>query len=136
MMLPDGRLRMRGHLQEGDTVKRDMELIREILFWLEENDSGLPEIPEKEEDEIGYHCHLLAEAGFITAADATSYSSNIPMAIPLSLTSQGHDFIDSARSKSVWTTVREKVGGTTGGVSIAILTELLKEEAKRRFGLA
>lgn len=117
-------------------MKRDMDLMRDILFWLEEHDTGSPDIPEKEADEIGYHCHLLADAGLIRAADATLLEDTLPQAIPISLTSRGHDFIDSARSKTVWSTVKDKVITTTGGVSIAILTELLKEETKRRLGLS
>lgn len=117
-------------------MKRDMELIRDILFWLEENDCGFPIIPEKEEQEIGYHCHLLADSGLIRAANATSSEDTVPQAIPISITSAGHDFIDSARSKTVWSTVRGKILSTTGSVSIALMTELLKEEAKRRLGLS
>lgn len=116
-------------------MKRDMDLIRDILFWMEEHNAGMPEIPGKSEEEIGYHCHLLGDSGLIRATDATCYDQTIPRAIPLSLTSRGHDFIDSARSKTVWMTVKDKVLTTTGGVSIAILTELLKDEAKRRLGL-
>lgn len=116
-------------------MKRDMDLMRDILFWLEEHDSGFPEIPGKEEQEIGYHCHLLKEAGLIAAANSTCMEDVLPQALPTSLTSKGHDFIDAARSKTVWSTVKDKVMTTTGGVSIAILTELLKEETKRRVGL-
>lgn len=117
-------------------MKRDMDLIRDILFWMEEHDSGFPKIPGKSEQEIGYHCHLLGDAGLIRATDATYMADTLPRAIPISLTSRGHDFIDSARSKTVWATVKDKVLTTTGGVSIAIMTELLKEEAKRRLGLS
>lgn len=117
-------------------MKRDMDLIRDILFWMEEHEGGFPKIPEKSDREIGYHCHLLGDAGLIRTADARSLSDTLPRAFPLSITSLGHDFIDSARSKTVWSTVKNKVLTTTGGVSIAILTELLKEEAKRRLGLS
>lgn len=117
-------------------MKRDMDLMRDILLWLEENNHGTPSIPEKEALEIGYHCHLLAESGLIRAADASSMEDDLPQAIPLSLTSKGHDFLDAARSSSVWTTVKQRVATTTGGVSVAILTELLKEELKRRFGFS
>ncbi|WP_447915939.1 DUF2513 domain-containing protein [Delftia acidovorans] len=117
-------------------MKRDMDLIRDILFWMEEHDADSPRIPEKSEREIGYHCHLLADAGLIVAANSSSYGDTVPQAIPISLTSRGHDFIDSARNKTVWSTVKNKVATTTGGASIAIMTELLKEEVKRRLGLS
>ena len=117
-------------------MKRDMDLIRDILFWMEEHEADFPKIPEKSEREIGYHCYLLADAGLIEAAKSTPFEETIPQAIPISLTSRGHDFIDSARSKTVWSTVKSKVATTTGGVSIAIMTELLKEEVKRRLGLS
>lgn len=117
-------------------MKRDMDLIREIMLWLEENNRGEPEIPERTSEEIGYHCHLLMQAGFIKAADSSCMDDELPQAIPLSVTWPGHEFIDSSRDKSIWKSVKEKAMTTTGGVGVAVLTELLKDEAKRRLGLA
>ena len=117
-------------------MKRDMDLIRDILLWLEEHNHGSPDIPERTEQEIGYHCYLLEQAGFITAADASALEDDVPQAIPLSISWQGHEFLDASRDKSIWKTVRDRVLTSTGAVSIAILSELLKEEAKKRFGLS
>ncbi|WP_284213868.1 DUF2513 domain-containing protein [Comamonas jiangduensis] len=117
-------------------MKRDMDLMRDILLWLEDNHSGVPVFQDRDKLEIGYHCHLLADAGLIEAANSSHMEDPVPQAHPLSITSKGHDFIDASRSKTIWSSVKNKVISSTGGVSIAILTELLKDEAKRRLGLS
>lgn len=116
-------------------MKRDMDLMRDILLWLEAHDSGFPQIPERDEVEIGYHCHLLSEAGLIKAANTTTSDDRLPQAIPISLTSRGHDFIDDAQKDTVWTAVKKRVLSASGAVSTALLTELVKDEARRSLGL-
>lgn len=54
-------------------MKRDMNLVREILLALEEDLSGFApedmEIKGYTDEQIGYHILLLIEAGFIEAKD-------------------------------------------------------------------
>jgi len=58
-------------------MKRDMDLVREILLKMEELpfDSGFHdvEIEGRSDDEITYHAMLLHEAGFIEAEDMTHF---------------------------------------------------------------
>ena len=112
-----------------------MDLIRDILLWLESNHYGEPKIPEHDAQEIGYHCHLLTQAGLIESADATSGDDDVPQAIPLSITWGGHEFIDASRDASIWKAAKEKVLGPAGGVAFTVLLEWMKEEAKRRLGI-
>lgn len=116
-------------------MKRDMDLIRKILLWMEENDDHEIEIEGYSDDQVGHHCYLLMKAGLIEAADSSAMDSFAPTAIPLSITWAGHEFLDSAKDNKIWAAAKEKVIGPAGGVAFAVLLEWLKAEAKRRLGL-
>ena len=78
-------------------MKRDMDLVREIMKILHEHPHGSAprsiEIEGYTQDTIGYHCFILDEAGLIRATNTTHLSSKSPTATPLSLTWEGHEFI-------------------------------------------
>lgn len=116
-------------------MKRNMDLVREIMLWLEEHHHGQPKIPERDRQEIGYHCHLLMQAGLIDGVVSTYTDDKLPQAIPSSITWRGHEFIDAARDASIWKAAKEKVLGPAGGVAFTVLLEWMKEEAKRRLGI-
>jgi len=110
-------------------MKRDLDLIRKILMTLEEYEHG--NAPSKltvdgfTDEQIGYHCFILKEAGFIEATDTTTFGSKSPSALPRRLTWEGHEFIDNARDEKIWIQVKNKIKNTSGTVSISILTKVL-----------
>ena len=63
-------------------MKRDMDLVRKIVFALEEHEHGHaphPFLIEGYTDEqVGYHTHLMKEAGLILAANVTTMESTSP----------------------------------------------------------
>jgi hypothetical protein len=85
-------------------MKRDMELCRELLLKVEE----LPfdgrfhdvAVEGRSDEEITYHIMLLDEAGLIEAEDLSTLSSICWK--PKRLTYSGHEFLDGARSDTVW----------------------------------
>jgi hypothetical protein len=101
-------------------MKRDMDLIRQILFKMEE----LPmtggwydiEIDGHSRDEIIYHVRLMDEAGLIEAQDLTTLTS-IDWR-PKRITYAGHEFLDAARSDTVWNTAKDKLLSVTGTLTI------------------
>lgn len=117
-------------------MKRDMELVRQILYKLEEVDADHD--PDEialdgyTREQIGYHAHIMAQAGLIKAADATAWGDAVPQAMPMSLTWSGHDFLDAARVESRWQKALEiakKLGGSvTLQVMLNILTKLMQNE--------
>lgn len=104
-------------------MQRDMDLIRQILFKMADGPGGFaPREMQIKGDytqaQIGYYVWLLGDAELMKVADATSHGSEGPEAIPINLTSKGHDFIDSARNDTVWAHAKEKarsVGGSKRG---------------------
>lgn len=124
-------------------MKRDLELIRELLLRVE----ALPvghflsniEIDGYSPDVIGEHVRLLQEAGFI---DAKVSKGNSQMGVTIvvgyaidRLLNDGHDFIENAKSDTVWEKAREQVAEKAGDVSLTVLKAVLAKTAMQLFGL-
>ncbi len=120
-------------------MKRDIDLVRDILIAMEANAHGffaqMPAIAGRSDEEIGYHAHLMSQAGLITAADATSLDGASPSAIPLSITWAGHDFIDAARDDTIWNKSRSGVLSSRLSFTFDLLKEVLVSAAKGPLGL-
>lgn len=115
-------------------MKRDMELVREILLAVEAvgEDEPVPNpfvIEGYSPKSVGHHVHLLAEAGLVKAVSITNMSDLISQAMPRELTWAGHDFIDTMRSREVWE--RTKVAlKDAGGGSFGMMLEFGKKVAE------
>lgn len=119
-------------------MKRDMDLVRAILFAVEENPSGFAprqiKLDGYTEEQIAYHGYIMAEAGLVCAEDITTQDSVSPEAIITSLTWGGHEFLDAAREPSRWTQAKELIK-QAGGASIAVWTAVLADLVKKNIGL-
>lgn len=86
-------------------MKRDMELVRKILFALETKTDLNPylNIEGYELQEIGYHCSIMYEYGLIQNFRAQAADNN-PYYIFFAngLTWQGCDFLDKIRNDGTW----------------------------------
>ena len=119
-------------------MKRDMELVRKILLAVEESEHGSVHGVQMEgytAEQIGYHAHLMKEAGLIHAAVTTHLGSPSPEAMPTGLTSQGHDFLDAARSDTVWNRAMKKIRESGGSITFSALTALLKKLVEQQLGI-
>ncbi|HCZ17655.1 MAG TPA: hypothetical protein DHV85_24400, partial [Candidatus Accumulibacter sp.] len=94
-------------------MKRDLNLVRDILLWATEQDgAGIgqnPVLPDYSEETIAHHVHLMWEAGLVDAVEITTLDGPGPSAILLSVTWAGHDFIDAARDNTIWNKTKSKV---------------------------
>lgn len=121
-------------------MKRDMDLIRSILLWIEAQPEGHNvnwqlEIDGHTDEEIGYHVHLMGQAGLLLVLDETMNESTSPFASPVSITWAGHEFHDAVKDNTVWAKAKAKVIFPAGGVAFTLLLEWLKQEGKARLGL-
>ena len=105
-------------------MKRDMDLIREILLEIENQYVSTAIYNLKIEgysiETIAYHCKLLYEAGLISDykaqyADNTIYSFGVG-----SLTWEGNDYLDKVRDNSVWKKTKDTI--TQKGLPLIIDT--------------
>ena len=121
-------------------MQRDMDLIRQILFKMEDHSGGFA--PHNMEidgdytpDQIGYHIWLLGDAGLMKVSDVTSMGSDAPQAIPINLTWEGHDFIAAARSDTIWAHAKEKAKSVGGALSLGVFKQLLDSLVKHQLGI-
>ena len=120
-------------------MKRDIDLVRHILLFIEQHEHGTAPrdmaIDGYTEEQIGYHVHLMGQAGLLKVADVTSFSSTSPEAIPISMLWDGHDFLDAARSETIWNRAKQKLGSNLTSVPFAVLKALLVDYVKESIGL-
>lgn len=114
-------------------MKRDMDLVREILLEAEAHDPD-GTIPELELDEwspemVFEHVLLLRNAGFVEAAlsQETSCIHRI--------TWEGYELLDSIRDATVWAKVKRSLGKVGGSASLEVVKALAIAATKEQLGL-
>ena len=88
-------------------MKRDWDTIREILIKLEDAPTPsdtiqLSSFPMERADEISYHMELLIEAGLVDGHMSKTLGRGPQHFFASRLTWNGHEFLDSIRSDTVW----------------------------------
>ena len=117
-------------------MKRDMDLIREILLQKEAEKNPMTLSCTKEE--FTYHVALLKEGGLVEAIIQSNHVGMPSKAVVIRLTMAGHDFLDSARNENVWHKAKEHIIKSGTAWTFSILAEVLKSLAKQQlaqFGL-
>ena len=91
-------------MKAGDNVKRDKDLMRKILFAIEEqHEAGAGSIYNLQIKGfsmavIAEHCDLLHQAGLVYSYDSEITLGRLCGFGVGKLTNSGHDYLDSARS--------------------------------------
>jgi hypothetical protein len=114
-------------------MRRDMDLVRSILLNLEGEEKV--DLTAFTQEQVGYHSYLVMSSGLAYGADVTGLGDEHPSAILTGLTWEGHDFLDAARSETIWKKVMNKVKDSTGTVAFEVLKALLIAASKEKFGL-
>jgi len=118
-------------------MKRDMELIRLILLNIEGEYHDLTQIYTK--DEFAYHLNLLLSGGFLTqyfhGKDKPHIVGGYPCQMTLTMTWQGHDFIDAARDEGFYRRALAEIREKAVPVSIGLVLEYLKMKARQKLGI-
>jgi hypothetical protein len=117
-----------------------MDLIRELLLAIEAlppRGVSTPGVAVDGYDDatIAYHLVLLEEAGLIHAAVADASDLAYPDVFVHRLTWHGHEFLDAARSQTVWAKAKAIVREKGGDIPFAILRELLLVIGRQSFGV-
>jgi Hypothetical protein (DUF2513) len=123
-------------------MKRDMDLVRKILMVCSDHEHGHAppnlQIDGYTDEEIGYHAHIMEQAGLVRAFDVTDSGSLSPEAQIVSLTWEGHDFLEASRDEGLWAKAKQAAGSTGGmalGVLKSVLIDLATHAAKKAAGL-
>jgi hypothetical protein len=92
------------------------------------------------EDAFVFHLHLLADQGFVVREDGKpgfgleggvgGYRSW--SLVPLRLTAQGHNFIETLRNKEVWATIKRDFKEVSIGTLADVAKKLAEGYAKKK----
>lgn len=108
-------------------MKRDMELIRKILFYIEEKheDVALPNIKIEgyEQKTVAYHCDLLYQAKLVSDYHCQFGDNTIYFFSVGGLTWDGQNYLEIFRDEKIW----EK---TTNEVEVKKLPKTIEFFAK------
>lgn len=119
-------------------MKRDLDLIREMMQQLEENPelngrdiistsaSELFTIEGKSDDELAYHLLLILDEGWL---EGRYFDINGSFDV-VRLTAEGHDFIDATRNPDIWKRARSAME-TGGTATLRFAWDLAKSIAKK-----
>jgi hypothetical protein len=116
-------------------LKRDDDLIRELLFEIEAHDDAYficadDKDSGDQERRRHYHLVLLTDAGMLKQSGR--FGSTFRM------TNSGHDFLGSIRNEGIWSKVKETIASTVGDATLGIMADIakayIKSEISNRIG--
>ncbi|MDX1432247.1 MAG: DUF2513 domain-containing protein [Gammaproteobacteria bacterium] len=114
-------------------MKRDLDLIRSLLFAVEKNEDPTamldPKIEGYNELQISYHIMLMDDAGLLKGTDRTAIG--VFRWSASHLTWAGHELLDAARKDEIWKEVMAKVDASGDNVPFDLLKKLLLETGEK-----
>lgn len=121
-------------------MKRDLELMREILLIIEESSSHKIfsidlKIGEYSHEEIAYQIYLLMDAGYIDAFGKTSLGCCQATYTIYSLTSKGHDYLDNIRDPGIWKKTKDKLGSFVCSASLELIQSAALSVIQNKLGI-
>lgn len=92
-------------------MKRDMNLVKELLFYVETNSTPGEllrnvEIDDYSYEEISYHIKLLVQSGLLEGRSANI--DQLFLWYAGDITWQGHEFLSAIRNETVWSKIKTK----------------------------
>jgi hypothetical protein len=119
-------------------VKRDLELVREILIAIEANNdwrgAEVPQIAGRDRHSVCHHIEFLAQAGYLSVQNESTPDRKDFHWIHLIW--NGHEFLDALRNETVWAQVKEKKKSAGGSLSFELAKELGITLARQALGLS
>ena len=107
-------------------MKRNMELVRELLLRVEA-DEGFGSLASKySQEEIVGHVEILLDAKLLEGKVYKDLSGAPGSAYIQRLTWAGHEFLDNARNDTVWNKVTSTIKNAATTASFDVLVEMLK----------
>lgn len=121
---------------------RNWETIRTILLRLEKAETANSFLNSKQfddlpEQEVAYNMRLLVEGGFIEAQiiESSSGDCKISLALAKRLTWKGHELLDSIRSETVWTQVKDTFKSKGIEMTFGLVFDVAKNIMSKALGL-
>lgn len=113
-----------------DSMKRDLDLIRDILLIIE--DKSIPGSPLRNSEfeklntnleTFFYHLQLLDDAGFIEANLQEGCTGFLAFQV-FRLTNDGCEYLDSVRDPKIYESIKKKTASLANSVSLEIVKQI------------
>ena len=127
-------------------MKRDVELLRELLLYIQDQDTFtvpwndmVRAVKDYEQREIVWHLNLLEEAGlttWVTEPVQVGPDEWDDAVLEVRITWKGYDFLAEASNSSFWEGAKRRAGDAFSSLSLGTLTALLQSVAKQQLGLS
>ena len=123
-------------------MKRDMDLIRNILLRIEERSDVPPkklyidDFADLHNDMfvISLHIDLMCDAGLVEIFDVNIEHDGLKDFAVSRLTLAGYEYLDAIRNRKVWGNVKKKIE-FLGGAGLDIIKQVALKELARELGL-
>ena len=121
-------------------MKRDMDLIRQLLLRLNEKDTTAHvddiEVNGFTKFEVGYNLLLMYDAGLLIAEPQKTNTGRTISILPFDLTWEGHELLDKIRNDSIWEEIKHgyKEKGLKS-ISIDLLKRMSDKFIREKLGL-
>lgn len=122
-------------------MKRDLDLLREILLKIEssEFDKRLYTndfvSEEFDYETVAYHLELLNDSNFIVCTKLPRMGTFIDMFTVFRLTSTGHDYLDSVRDESIYKETKSKLGNLISSATLNIIQSVANQILLKKLGI-
>ncbi|OZC04016.1 DUF2513 domain-containing protein [Rubricoccus marinus] len=125
-------------------MRRDLDLIREILFAVEANGPGVQldslGFHRDRDDDLtiaasGYHVDLMLDAGFVVGQTFGSNGTAYLDWYVARLTHDGADYLDSVRSPEVYRQTKKGLAKVGGSAGLAVVKQLAGSISAQLIGL-
>lgn len=109
-------------------MKRDMDLVRDLLLEIEVKDDGSGQLASIDngpwsEAQVVDHLFQLAEQGLIQGHDMSHMQARAYK--PRRLTAAGHDYLDTIRYPEIWRLTKDGAAAA-GGFTVEMIGDLAK----------
>ncbi|MER0283813.1 DUF2513 domain-containing protein [Clostridioides difficile] len=121
-------------------MKRNLELIRDILIKMEESDADRMSISDfmtdiYDERTISYHLQLLLDVGFIEATPMGVQRCLYKHYIVKRITSFGYDYLDNIRDDTVWNKTKKQLGNFASSASLEVIGSVASSVILKMIGV-
>jgi hypothetical protein len=119
-------------------VKRDMDLVREIMLKVEALPAGPPvlyRMGEVEDLVLLNHLEMLIEAGLVRGKISRSQGARGDVIGISTLTWEGHEWIDAVRDPRVWSETKTTLLENGGALSFELTKAMAVRIQRLRVGL-
>jgi len=124
-------------------MKRNMDLVRAILLTMDQHEHGFAPpgftIAGYDDEVIGHHVYLMGQGELLvtvtTTVTTTAFGGSSPVAMPITITWKGHDFLDAVRNETVWSKVKIQLKDRGISLPFTLLQDLALKILAAHIGL-